>query len=267
MSTLCGIIMRHIPNPKTILITGASSGVGEALAMAYADKGITLLLLGRDSIRLTDIEVQCRMMGAMVQSACIDVREVDAMHEWILAQDALHPIELVIANAGISGGTLGLGENEEQARSIFDVNVTGVLNTIMPIIPRMQERKFGQIAIMSSLASFRALSGAPAYSASKAAVRFYGEALRGVLKPHNIAVNVICPGYIKTPMTAVNAFPMPFMMSAESAAEYIKHALSCGKRRIAFPKRLYFPLYFLSMLSPVLTDWFFDLLPSKSHKS
>lgn len=259
--------MRHIKSPKTILITGASSGVGAGLALAYADKGFTLLLMGRDAIRLTDIEVQCRLLGATVESTLIDVREADQMREWILAQDAKHTIELVIANAGISGGTLGLGENEEQARNIFDINVTGVLNTILPIIPKMIERRRGQIAIMSSLASFRALSGAPAYSASKAAVRFYSEALRGVLKPHNIAVNVICPGYIKTPMTAVNAFPMPFMMSVESAAEHIKYALSCGKRRIAFPKRLYYPLYFLSIMSPVLTDWLFDLLPAKAHKS
>lgn len=259
--------MRHIPSPSTILITGASSGVGAALALAYADKGITLYLMGRDSIRLTDVEVQCRLLGATVASAQIDVCDAQAMREWIEKQDALQAIDLVIANAGISGGTLGLGESEEQTRAIFDVNVTGVLNTILPVIPMMIKRRRGQIAIMSSLASFRALSGAPAYSASKAAVRFYGEALRGVLKPHNIAVSVICPGYIATPMTAVNAFPMPFMMRAETAAARIKRALSCGKRRIAFPNRLYLPLYILSILSPVLTDGFFDALPKKSQKT
>ncbi|MGB1539781.1 MAG: SDR family NAD(P)-dependent oxidoreductase, partial [Rickettsiales bacterium] len=123
----------------------------------------------------------------------------------------------------------------------------------------------GQIAVMSSLAGMRGLPSAPAYSASKAAVKAFGEALRGELGKKGVQVSVICPGYIKTPLTDVNTFPMPFIMSAERAAERIQKGLVRNKPRIAFPLRLYLPLWFASCLSPHLTDRFFAALPSKGN--
>ena len=125
----------------------------------------------------------------------------------------------------------------------------------------------GQIAIMSSLAGIRALPSAPAYSASKACVRYYGEALRGQVKRYGVHVSVICPGFIDTPLTRVNSFPMPFLMHEKDAAQRIIRALSCGKRRICFPKRLYYPLYFASLFSPSVTDSLFDAIPAKPHIS
>lgn len=253
--------------PKHIIITGASSGLGAALANAYAMQGVVLGLLGRDAERLDAVAHACHARGAQVQTALIDVRDAQAMRDWIVSFDAAYPVDLVIANAGVSAGLGEFGEGEAQVRAIFDVNIGGVINSVWPLAAHMAARGRGHIAVMSSLAGIRALPSAPAYSASKACVRYYAEALRGQLKASGVKVSVICPGYIDTPMTRINTFPMPFLMRDDRAAKRIMHALSCGKRRICFPRRLYYPLYLLACLPPFLTDWFFDGLPSKPHIS
>jgi short-subunit dehydrogenase len=249
--------------PKNILITGASSGLGAALALEYAKPGNTLHLLGRDEIRLEDIAAKCRAQGANVNIKTLDVTDAKAMEDYIKQADAIAPIDLLIANAGISAGTGGATEGDEQVRKIFATNINGVMNTIQPVVPLMLARKSGQIAIISSLAGIRALPSSPAYSASKACVRYYGEALRGNLLKHNVTVSVICPGYVITPMTDVNDFPMPFLMSAQKAAQIIARGLERGKGRIAFPRRLFIPLWWLSCLSPIITDFIFSRLPAK----
>lgn len=205
----------------------------------------------------------CAEREASTHYKAIDVTDMEAMRAWLMDIDCLSPIDLIIANAGISAGTGGNGESEAQARRIFATNIDGVLNTIQPLIPAMVARGRGQIAIMSSLAGIRALPSSPAYSASKACVRYYGEALRGVLARSGVQVNVICPGYIKTPMTDVNDFPMPFIMQVDDAAAHIAHGLAKNKARIAFPRRLYWPLWLIACLPPTLTDWLFSRLPAK----
>lgn len=252
--------------PSNILITGASSGLGAALAEAYAASGRTLGLLGRDAERLKTVAQACEAKGAKVETGIVDVRDREGMERWIKAFDARHPVDLLIANAGISAGTGGIMqvESEEQLRNIFAVNVDGVINSVLPLIAPMSARKHGQIALLSSLAGVRGLPGCPAYSASKIAVRGLGEGWRGALKPQGIRVSVICPGYVKTPMTDVNKFPMPFIMSAEKAAHIIMRGLAANRPRIAFPLRLFLPLWFLSCLPPRLTDPFFAALPSKT---
>lgn len=249
--------------PKTLLITGASSGLGAALAKAYAEPGMTLCLTGRNQERLQDIASTCRAKGATVHDTTIDITDREALAAWILAMDALHPVDLIIANAGISAGTGGGGESLEQVTRIFATNIDGVLNTIHPLISAMIERKKGQIAVMSSLSAFRPLPSAPAYSSSKATVRFYSEALRGVLGKHGIGVTAICPGYIKTPMTAVNTFPMPLLMDADKAAQHIKKRLMRNPARIAFPFPMYALVSLLAALPPFLTDPLFSRLPAK----
>lgn len=254
--------------PRTILITGASSGIGAALALAYAAPGITLILTARHSGRLEMLAEQCRAKGAAVETGIVDVREKEALARFIKEKDAVYPVELVIANAGISAGfSQTAEENYQNADEVFAINLQGVLNTLHPVIPRMMERKRGQLAIISSLAGMRALPGAPAYSASKAAVRFYGDALRGELKPYGMHVSVICPGWIRTPLTDKNDFPMPLMMSVERAADKIIHSLRRKKARIAFPRRLYFALRLLESLPVFVSDPLFAVLPGKRHKS
>ncbi|NDF12373.1 MAG: SDR family NAD(P)-dependent oxidoreductase [Proteobacteria bacterium] len=255
-------------SPKTILITGATSGIGYALAAAYAAEGITLLLSGRNTAKLREIEERCKAKGARVIPKMLDVTDAGGMAAWIAAEDVRNPIDLVIANAGISAGTGGKdmmsGENESQSKLLFAVNVGGVLNTVHPLIPLMEKRKRGQIAIVSSLAGFRSLPGAPSYSATKAAVRYYGEALRGALKPVGVEVSVICPGYIKTPMTDVNDYFMPFLMGADKAARIIKRRLEKNPARLAFPWPMYAVVRLMEILPFWLTEPLFDRLPKKS---
>jgi NADP-dependent 3-hydroxy acid dehydrogenase YdfG len=201
---------------KTILITGASSGIGAALALFYANNGTVLALSGRNQDRLADIKRQCEAKGALVDMAVIDVTDKAAMERWILEIDDHHQIDLIIANAGISAGTGGGSfENLVQIEALFATNWQGVLNTISPVLPRMIARKSGHIALMSSLAGYRGWPGAPAYCASKAAVKVFGEGLRGVMSGHNINVSVICPGFVQSAMTDKNNFPMPFKISAQ----------------------------------------------------
>lgn len=250
--------------PTCIVITGASSGIGAALAKAYAKSGITLGLLGRNGARLDAIAQECIAKGAQVETGIIDICDKGKMRDWLTAFDAKTAVDLLIANAGISAGAGGEIETEQQVRDIFAVNVDGVLNSVLPLISPMQSRKRGQIAIMSSLASVRGLPSCPAYSASKMAVRGLGEGWRGTLNDFGISVNVICPGYIRTPMTAVNSFPMPFIMSAEKAASIMIRGLSNNRPRIAFPLCLFLPLWLIACLPPRVTDPFFAALPRKS---
>lgn len=244
-------------NPKNILITGASSGIGKSLALHYAAPGVTLYLSGRDEARLNAVMSAAQACGAAVEVCTVNVTDAAGMGAWIAASDDATPLDLVIANAGISGGTGGdhgetlRYEPPAQARRIFDVNLGGVLNTIEPALPRMVGRGTGQIAIIASLAAYRGWPGAPAYSASKGAVRFYGEALRGSLRGTGVSVNVVMPGFVKSRMTDANDFPMPFLMDAARAAEIIAAGLARDKGRIVFP----FLLHIGAWMGSVLPDW------------
>lgn len=250
-------------SPRSIVITGASSGIGEALAVAYAGPGLSLALTGRDRGRLDGVAERCRNAGATVTAGIVDSADRATMVAWLAAVDAAAPVDLVIANAGISAGTGGGVETEEQARRILSVNLDGVLNTIHPLLPAMRARRRGQIALMASQAGFRGLPGAPAYCASKAAVRVYGEALRGDLAGEGIGVSVICPGFVKSRMTAVNRFPMPFLMDSDQAARAIRRGLERNAARIAFPWPMAAAVWLLALLPPGWTDAALSRAPRK----
>jgi NADP-dependent 3-hydroxy acid dehydrogenase YdfG len=250
-------------DPRSILITGASSGIGAALARAYAAPGVSLALTGRDPVRLAEVTAVCLAAGASVVEGVVDAADAAAMARFVETAHAAAPLDLVIANAGISGGTYGGGESADQVRAIMAINVDGVLNTVLPALPHMQARRRGQIAIMSSLASFRGFPGAPAYCASKAAVRVWGEGLRGDMRPHGVEVSVICPGFVVSPMTAQNRFRMPFLMPAERAVAIIRKGLEADRARIAFPFRLYVGAWLVGVLPPGLTDGWLMRLPKK----
>jgi len=249
--------------PLNIAITGASSGLGAALARHYAAFGVTLYLHGRNAKNLAKTASDCEQKGAKTHSTVGDVADAEAMAKWLADCDAKTPLDLVIANAGISAGIGGGGETVEQTRAIFATNIDGVVNTIHPAISLMLARKRGKIAIMSSLAGIRGLASSPAYSASKAAVRVLGEGLRGWLAPQGVEVNVICPGFIKTPMTDVNPYHMPFMMEADQAARIIAQGLAKNKARIAFPWQLYWPLLLGNLLPLAIVDPLIARLPGK----
>lgn len=250
-------------DPRSILITGASSGIGEELAMLYARPGAALAITGRDSERLKYVAQELKARGASVIAEVIDVTDARAMADFITRVDDSAPLELVIANAGISERIPSLEMLGPVTRRTFDINVNGVFNTLFPIIPRLAARRLGQIAIVSSLAGFRGLPGHAAYCATKATVKAYGEALRGQLADEGIEVSVICPGYVKSRMTAKNRFPMPFLLEVKDAAMIIRNGLAKNRGRIAFPWQFYGVVWFLSTLPDFIADWITRKLPRK----
>src|SRR5262245_18820406 len=220
----------------SIVITGGSNGIGETLALDYAQPGVALGLIGRDKARVEAVAAACRAKGATVWAEAIDVVERDKLAAWLAAFDDAHPVDLLIANAGVSIDQDNSSLHDFSIiRRTIDINVGGVLNTVEPLLDRMIARKQGQIAIMSSLASFIGLPYSASYNASKAAVRVWGESIRYVLKKYGIGVSVICPGFVTTRLTAEAPFPMPFIMSTARASAIIRRGLARNSARIAFP--------------------------------
>jgi NADP-dependent 3-hydroxy acid dehydrogenase YdfG len=235
----------------SILITGASSGIGAALARHYAAPGIRLVLQGRDATRLETVATACRAAGATVESAVFDVTDRAAAAAVIAAADTARPLDLIIANAGIGSGT---DDGQDATLAIFETNIGGVLNTLYPVLAPMRARGRGTIALMSSLASFRGLPGGGAYGASKAAVRILGEGLRGDYLEDGVRISVITPGYVVSPMTNRNGHAMPFLMPADRAAAIIARGLARGKARIGFPRPMLWAVLLASIMSPNFTD-------------
>jgi short-subunit dehydrogenase len=219
-----------------IVITGASSGIGEALALDYAASGVALALTGRDKARLESVAAACRAKGAIVVAATVDVTDRENFLPWLEAFDDAHPVDLLIANAGISIDKDNSSLDDFSIiRKTLDVNINGVLNTVEPLLPRMIARKRGQIGIVSSLAGFIGLPYSASYNASKAAVRVWGESIRYVLKKDGVGVSVICPGFVVSRITAEAPFPMPFLMTSARASAIIRRGLALNRPRIAFP--------------------------------
>ncbi|MBI1180521.1 MAG: SDR family NAD(P)-dependent oxidoreductase [Alphaproteobacteria bacterium] len=249
-------------NPRSILITGASSGIGAALARHYAAPGVTLHLGGRDQARLEAVAADCAALGAACLPQVLDVTERGAMAAWIAAADEAAPLDLVIANAGI-GESRHDGTMSDIAERTFAVNVGGVFHTVHPAAERMAARRRGQIAVISSLAGYQGLASTPAYSASKAAVKAYAEALRGLLESEGVEVSVVCPGFVVSGITARNDFRMPFLMSAERAARIIARGLAANRGRIVFPWQLMLGVRVLVNLPMPAIDWLMRRAPRK----
>lgn len=250
-------------DPRTILITGASSGIGRALATSYAQRGTTLILIGRDAQRLAESAAECRALGATVEAAAIDVRNIETLRAFILSMDDRHSIDLVIANAGVSA-VLSQGEiieSPETTTSIFEINVFGVVNVVQAIAPRMCARGKGQIALMGSMAALRGLPYAPAYCATKSAVHLYAESLRPSLGKHGVSVALIIPGFVHTPFNARLSSPKPLAFSAGRAAAIIRRGLQEGKREIVFPRLLYLLIRAGSLLPGRLVDALLNRIP------
>lgn len=249
--------------PDHILITGASSGIGRALALHYAAPNKRLSLSGRNRERLDEVVEICRDAGAEVDARALDVSDREAMAGWIGETDSQQPLDLVIANAGISGGMSPGLDGDAQLRQIFRINVDGLLNTTLPAIECMKARNHGQIAVMSSLAGYRGMPGATAYSASKAAVKAYGEGLRGQLLPDGIRVNVVCPGFVESRITDANDFAMPFLMPADKAAAKVAQGLAHNRAVIAFPWQMHLGIKLLAMLPSGWGTALMSRLPAK----
>jgi NAD(P)-dependent dehydrogenase (short-subunit alcohol dehydrogenase family) len=258
---------RNMNHGNSVLITGASSGLGRALALECARPGATLHLSGRDAARLGDVAAQCRARGATVWPAVLDVGDAAAMAAWI---GACGWLDLVIANAGISAGT-GDGEPEsaEQARAIFAVNLTGMLNTVQPAMqamaaqPAEQAGIRGRIAVVASIAAFVPAPGAPAYCAAKAAADAWTVATAPTARRLGVLLTSVCPGYVRTAMTAANRFPMPGLMDADRAARIILRGIAAGRRRVVFPWWVAAAARLVGLLPPRLSGALLGRVPGK----
>lgn len=243
-------------DPQCVLITGASGAIGGALALEYARAGTSLLILqGRDTARLEQLAAQCEALGARVRLQALDVRDHEAVRQWIASLTDDDAPDLVIANAGVNIDRHrdGEGESWEEVVALIDVNVRAVFATVHGALPRMRNRGRGQIALISSLAAWRGLPETPSYSASKAAIKVYGEAMRDALAGEGVRINVVMPGYVESRMCFDMPGPKPFLWTAERAARVIRAGLRANRARISFPFPLNLGCFLLAIIHPAVS--------------
>jgi short-subunit dehydrogenase len=221
---------------QVAVITGASSGIGWEVAKELARRQCAVGLVARRRDRLEALAAEIAAFGGKSALAGADVadrRQTLAAIRHVQGQ--LGPVDLLIANSGIGAPTKLEPLNVEEVEQMFRVNTLGVIYAIEAVLPEMLERGRGHLAAVSSIASYRGLPGESGYCASKAAVNVYMEGLRLQLRQRGIAVTTICPGFVHTPMTAVNQFKMPWVMPADRAARKIVAALERKKKVFNFP--------------------------------
>lgn len=243
-------------NNKTVMITGASSGIGKGLALEIATRGARLGLIARREDVLNEIVEEIKQRNGTAIAAAADVRDADAMKqaaERVRAE--LGPIDILIANAGI-GTTHHVGQlDPEKVADVININVLGAVNSVAAVLPQMIERKSGQLVAIASLAGYRGLPKSAAYSASKAAVSSYFESLRIDLRHTGVNVSIIYPGFIKTPLTSGRQARMPYLMELDDGVKKIVTAIEKGKKSYAFPWQLATIVRSGLLMPPSLYDW------------
>lgn len=247
---------------KNIVITGASSGIGSAIALRLSNPENRLILLARNQQKLDQISASCQQQSAEVITHSVDVTKYQALQELISVIDSQYQIDLIICNAGVTNcvGKKGEAETWEEISQVIDTNLNGVLASLNPLISRMQKRKQGHIAIISSLAAFYGMPVTPSYCASKAALKGYGESIRGWLCHDNIKVTMVYPGFVKSALSDQFISDRPFMLTPEKAADIIVKGIEKNKRSITFPFPLNFGTWFLSVMPAPVSDWLMNLL-------
>ncbi|HEX8290402.1 MAG TPA: SDR family NAD(P)-dependent oxidoreductase [Pyrinomonadaceae bacterium] len=231
--------MRHDWKGKVVLVTGASSGIGRALAAEWGRRGARLGLTARRGEELLRLGEEVERAGGEALALPADVRDPEAMKAAAeLVRARWGGIDVLVANAGMSTTTAGTRLDAGEAGEVISINVLGVVNSVAAVLPAMLERGSGHLVAISSLASYRGMPKSGAYSASKAAVSTLFESLRVDLRRSNIAVTTIHPGFIRTPMTAGRKKRLPFLLEPEDAACRIIRAVERRARTYAFPWQL-----------------------------
>lgn len=247
---------------RLVVISGASSGLGLALAQHYLELGAAVGVMARRLPLLQDLELR---YPQQVRSYALDVRDAAALRS--AAQDFMAQVgvpDIVIANAGVSVGTLTeYAEDLDAFQQVMDINVGGMVKTFHPFIAAMRDAGRGRLVGIASVAGFRGLPGASAYSASKAAAITYLESLRVEMRDSGVKVVTLCPGYIKTPMTAINPYTMPFILEPADAARRMARVIECGRSFAVVPWQMALVGRLLKLLPNCVYDFVFNKAPHK----
>jgi NAD(P)-dependent dehydrogenase (short-subunit alcohol dehydrogenase family) len=248
---------------KTIFITGASSGIGEGIALALARDGAVLGLLARRQELLRELQGKCEAVGGTARVFACDVTDeaaVGAAVDAFLAE--FGRIDVLIANAGIGGNDAVTRAFEPAAvRKVFDVNLMGAVNAVHAVLPSMLERRSGQLVAVSSLAGFRGLPKSAAYSSSKAAMTAFFESVRLDTLGTGVDVTIIQPGFIKTPLTSGREAKMPFLMELDDAVPHFLNAIEKRKKFAAFP----WQLATIVRAGRLMPAWLYDRIAGKAR--
>ena len=243
----------YIPKPAdgSAWVTGASAGIGRATALRLARDGWTVFATARSADKLAELATE----HPNIKPAPGDVTDVEAMRAIVGSITAQGPLSLSVLNAGVYHPMRAPEFNAEQAAQTYAVNLTGVSNCLDPVIAHLWERRSGCVALVASVAGYRGLPRAAAYSATKAGLIAMAESLAFDLAPRGVRISVINPGFVKTEATAVNDFEMPFLMETEAAAGRIVDGLKRSGFEIAFPRRFALILKTLRLLRPRSYFW------------
>ena len=245
---------------KVVFLTGASSGIGEALAIEMAKRGAILGLVARREEILRDLAKRCETVGGKARVfACDVVDEVAVQNSADELRNEFGRIDILIANAGIGGNNQETRELQPAAvKKVIDINLMGAVNSVYAVLPQMLERGSGQLVAISSLAGFRGLPKSAAYSASKGAMTNFFESVRLDVQQKSVSVTIIQPGFIKTPLTSGRANKMPFIMELEDSMPCFLNAIEQKKKFSAFP----WQLATFVRLGRIFPAWFYDKIAS-----
>jgi short-subunit dehydrogenase len=248
---------------KTVFLTGASSGIGEALAIALAKKGAVLGLVARREELLNELKAKCDNVGGTARVFACDVTDADALQKAAEEFRAeFGHIDVMIANAGIGGNNRETREYRPDAvKKLIDINLLGAANAVHAVIKPMIERKSGHLVAISSLAGFRGLPKSAAYSASKAGMTAFFESVRLDVARHGVDVTIIQPGFIRTPLTAARASKMPFLMELDDAIPLFIKAIEKKKKFAAFP----WQLATIVRLGKIMPAWLYDRISGRAR--
>ncbi len=239
-----------------VIISGASRGLGAALARRFAAPGMTLGLTARSEDGLRETAAACEALGARVRLAALDIRDAAAVERTVLAWDAEVPTALVIANAGIAAGRRSDGQREGvvEVTAQVSVNLLGAVNLVGPLLPALRARRAGRIGLVASVAAFHGLPDSPGYCASKSGLWAWGQAIRADLLGTGVGVTLIAPGFFESAMGQAWRGSRPFSLTTDQAAARIERALRAGRASCTFPLPLVAGLRALSFLPAPLAD-------------
>jgi len=230
-------------------ITGASSGIGRALALALAREGWLVVATARRAEELQGLVGEAKGLAGKVRAEAGDVTDLVRLQAIVAGvEQDVGPIDLAIVNAGLFLPVRADAFDPERFRRSFDVNLMGSVNALAAVMPRMIARRSGRIAVTASVAGYGGLPSSAAYGATKAALINLAASLKFDLDRHGVIIQVIAPGFVDTPATRSNPFPMPFLMPLEAAADRIVAGLSTNRFEITFPRRFTYLLKAINML-------------------